>query len=122
MRAHSEFPMGMRSARMPQRETSSQQEENSLIWLLLSAFEAYCPDSWDGFSKKSPPKVLSTSGSRSADDSITENSCRFSRKTAHFAAGTQALSGAAISEFGTSVVRLTCWSPAFFLGTAWKTT
>ena len=45
----------------------------------------------------------------------------FARR-AHLLAATQTLSGAAISEFDTSVLRLTRWSPAFFPGMGWKTT
>lgn len=41
---------------------------------------------------------------------------------AYFAAGTQTLSGARISEFGSSVSILTRWSPDFFPGVAWNTT
>ena len=42
--------------------------------------------------------------------------------TSYLAGATQTLSGAAISEFVTSVVTLTRWSPPFPFGAAWKTT
>jgi hypothetical protein len=47
---------------------------------------------------------------------------RFFRAIPYLAAGTQTLSAAAISEFGTSVVRLTRCNPSFFPAVAWKTT
>ena len=55
-------------------------------------------------------------------DSKTMYSCLSSSRPAHLPAGTHTLSGAAISEFDTSVVTLTRWSPAFFPGVGWKTT
>ena len=47
---------------------------------------------------------------------------RFFRAITYLAAGTQTLSAAAISEFGTSVAKLTRCKPSFFPGVAWNTT